>query len=112
YYVKEYNQAANIEDWDYFVMCEGTAFNNNASNSIYLLDPNYSQTNISMTVSSQNVSVIPNSAVSVTGSGLNYSVFISSTNDVTSPTTVDLQFQLLENGTVVDTKLIPIVVNP
>lgn len=112
YYVKEYNQAANIEDWDYFVMCEGTAFNNNASNSIYLLDQNYSQSNISMTVTSQNVSVIPNSAVSVTGTGLNYSVFITSTNDVTSPTTVDLQFQLLENGTVVDTKLIPIVVNP
>ncbi|AEA43498.1 T9SS type A sorting domain-containing protein [Fluviicola taffensis] len=112
FYVKEYNQAANIEDYDYFAMCEGTAFNNSASNSIYLLDPNYSQANLGMTVTSQNVSVIPNSAVSVSGSGLNYSVFITNTNDVTSPTTVDLQFILVENGVNVDTLLIPIVVNP
>lgn len=111
-YVKEYDQLANIEDWDNFVMCEGTAFNNNASNSIYLLDPNFDHSNITMTVTSQNVSVIPNSALSVSGSGLNYSVFVSNTNDVTSPTVVDLQFSLLENGTVVGTQLIPITVNP
>lgn len=111
-YVKEYDQLANIEDWDNFVMCEGTAFNNNASNSIYLLDPNFSQSNISMTVTSQNVSVIPNSAVSVSGSGLSYSVFVTNTNDVTSPTIVDLQFTLLENGVSVGTQLIPITVNP
>ncbi|MNJ88976.1 hypothetical protein D3C87_65370 [compost metagenome] len=111
-YVKEYNLAANIEDWDTFVMCEGTAFNNGASNSIYLLDPNFSQSNITMTVTSQNVAVIPNSAVSVSGSGMGYSVFVSNTNDVTSPTIVDLQFTLLENGVNVGTQLIPITVNP
>lgn len=111
-YVKEYNLAANIEDWDNFTMCEGTAFNNSASNSIYLLDPNFSQANISMTVTSQNVSIIPNSAVSVSGSGLGYSVFVTTTNDVTTPTIVDLEFTLLENGNVVQTQLMPITVNP
>lgn len=111
-YVKEYDQLANIEDWDNFVMCEGTVFNNNASNSIYLLDPNFDHSNITMQVTSQNVAVIPNSAVSVSGSGLNYSVFITTTNDVTTPTIVDLQFSLLENNTVVGTQLIPVTVNP
>ncbi|MGV3613045.1 MAG: T9SS type A sorting domain-containing protein [Fluviicola sp.] len=112
FYVKEYNQAANIEDWDTFVMCEGTSFNNGASNSIYLLDPNFSQANITMTVTSQNVAVIPNSAVSVSGSGTGYSAFITTTNDVTSPTIVDLQFTLLENGSAVGTQIIPVTVNP
>jgi hypothetical protein len=112
FYVKEYNQAANIEDWDTFVMCEGGAFNNSASNSIYLLDPNFSQANISMTVTSQNVGIIPNSAVSVFGSGLTYSVFVTNTNDVTSPTIVDLQFTLLENGVSVGTQLLQMTVNP
>lgn len=111
-YVKEYDQLANIEDWDNLVMCEGTTFNNSASNSIYLLDPNYDHSNLSMTVSSQNVAVIPNSAVSVSGSGTAYSVFVTTTNDVTTPTIVDLQFTLLENGTAVGTQLIPITVNP
>jgi len=111
-YVKEYDQLANIEDWDNFVMCEGSVFNNSASNSIYLLDPNFDHSNISLTVTSQNVSVIPNSAVSVSGSGLNYSVFVTNTNDVSSPTIVDLQFTLLENGVNVGTQLIPITVNP
>lgn len=112
FYVKEYNQPANIEDWDNFVMCEGTTFNNSASNSIYLLDPNFSQANISMTVTSQNVAIIPNSAVSVSGSGLGYSVFVTNTNDVTSPTIVDLQFTLLENGNTVETVLLQMLVNP
>lgn len=112
FYVKEYNQAANIEDWDNFVMCEGTTFNNSASNSIYLLDPNFSQANISMTVTSQNVAIIPNSAVSVSGTGLNYSVFVTNTNDVSSPTIVDLQFTLLENGNPVETVLLQMLVNP
>jgi len=112
FYVKEYDQMANIEDWDTFVMCEGGVFNNSASNSIYLLDPNFSQANISMTVTSQNVGIIPNSAVSVSGSGLNYSVFVTNTNDVTSPTIVDLQFSLLENGSAVGTQLLQMTVNP
>lgn len=112
FYVKEYDQLANIEDWDNFVMCEGSIFNNSASNSIYLLDPNFDHSNISMTVTSQNVAVIPNSSVSVSGSGLGYSVFITTTNDVTTPTIVDLQFNLLENGTIIDSQLLPITVNP
>jgi hypothetical protein len=111
-YVKEYDLPASIEDYDNFVMCEGTPFNNSASNSIYLLDPNFDHSNISMTVSSQNVSVIPNSAVSVSGSGLGYSVFVTTTNDIASPTIVDLQFTLLENGTTIETTLLPITVNP
>lgn len=111
-YVKEYNLAANIEDSDIFVMCEGSAFNNGASNSIYLLDPNYSQANITMTVTSQNVAVIPNSAVSVSGTGTSYSVFVSNTNDVSSPTVVDLEFKLFENGVLADTKLTQMTVNP
>ncbi len=111
-YVKEYNLAANIEDWDNFVMCEGTVFNNSASNSIYLLDPNFSQANTSMTVTSQNVAIIPNSAVSVSGSGLSYSVFVTNTNDVSSPTIVDLEFTLLENGNIVETVLLQMLVNP
>lgn len=111
-YVKEYNLAANIEDWDNFVMCEGTVFNNSASNSIYLLDPNFSQANTSMTVTSQNVAIIPNSAVSVSGSGLSYSVFVTNTNDVSSPTIVDLEFTLLENGNIVETALLQMMVNP
>lgn len=111
-YVKEYDQLANIEDWDNFVMCEGSVFNNSASNSIYLLDPNFDHSNISLTVTSQNVAIIPNSAVSVSGSGLNYSVFVTNTNDVSSPTIVDLQFTLLENGVNVGTQLIQMTVNP
>ncbi len=111
-YVKEYNVLGNIEDFDNFVMCEGTLFNNSSSNSIYLLDPNYNLSNLSMTVTSQNVAIIPNSAVSVSGSGLIYNVMISTTNDVTSPTIVDLQFSLIENGVTTQTMLIPITVNP
>jgi hypothetical protein len=111
-YVKEYDQLANIEDWDNFVMCEGSVFNNSASNSIYLLDPNFDHSNISLTVTSQNVAIIPNSAVSVSGSGLSYSVFVTNTNDVSSPTIVDLQFTLLENGVNVGTQLIQMTVNP
>lgn len=111
-YVKELNNNANIEDWDYFVMCEGTSFNNSASNSIYLLDDNNYATITTMTVTSQNTAIIPQSSVSVSGSGTSYSVFITSTNDVTAPTIVDLEFKLYDNGVLVDTKLIPITVNP
>lgn len=111
-YVKEYNVLGNIEDYDNFVMCEGTVFNNNSSNSIYLLDPNYNLSNLSMTVTSQNVAVIPNSAVSVSGNGLAYNVFVTTTNDVATSTIVDLEFSLIENGVTTQTVLIPITVHP
>lgn len=113
FYVKEYNQLANIEDNDLFTMCESSVFNNSASNSIYCLDPNFSQQGLTMTCVSQNVSVIPNSAISVTGAGtLHFSLNISNTNDVSSPTVVDLEFELFDNGVSCGTALIPITVNP
>lgn len=113
FYVKEYNQLANIEDYDIFAMCESSVFNNSASNSVYCLDPNFSQQGLTMTCVSQNVSVIPNSAISISGAGtLNFSLNISNTNDVSSPTIVDLQFELFDNGVSCGTQLIPITVNP
>ncbi len=113
FYVKEYNQLANIEDYDLFAMCESSVFNNSASNSVYCLDPNFSQQGLTMTCVSQNVSVIPNSAITVFGAGtLNFSLNISNTNDVSSPTIVDLQFELFDNGISCGTALIPITVNP
>jgi trimeric autotransporter adhesin len=113
FYVKEYNQLANIEDYDLFAMCESSVFNNSASNSVYCLDPNFSQQGLTMTCVSQNVGVIPNSAISVSGAGtLNFSLNISNTNDVSSPTIVDLQFELFDNGISCGTQLIPITVNP
>lgn len=113
FYVKEYNQLANIEDYDLFAMCESSVFNNSASNSVYCLDPNFSQQGLTMTCISQNVGIIPNSAITVLGAGtLNFSLHISTTNDVSSPTIVDLQFELFDNGVSCGTMLIPITVNP
>lgn len=113
FYVKEYNQLANIEDYDLFAMCESSVFNNSASNSVYCLDPNFSQQGLTMTCISQNVGIIPNSAINVFGAGsLNFSLNINNTNDVTSPTIVDLQFELFDNGISCGTTLIPITVNP
>lgn len=113
FYVKEYNQLANIEDNDIFVMCESSVFNNSASNSIYCLDPNFSQQGLTMTCISQNVGVIPNSAISITGAGtLTFSLNVSNTNDVSSPTIVDLQFELFDNGVSCGTALFQMTVNP
>lgn len=113
FYVKEYNQLANIEDYDLFAMCESSVFNNSASNSVYCLDPNFSQQGLTMTCVSQNVGIIPNSAISLSGAGtLSFSLNISNTNDVSSPTIVDLQFELFDNGISCGTQLIPITVNP
>jgi trimeric autotransporter adhesin len=113
FYVKEYNQLANIEDYDLFAMCESSVFNNTASNSVYCLDPNFSQQGLTMTCVSQNVGIIPNSAITITGAGtLNFSLNINNTNDVSSPTIVDLQFELFDNGISCGTQLIPITVNP
>jgi hypothetical protein len=113
FYVKEYNLLANIEDYDVFAMCESSVFNNSASNSVYCLDPNFSQQGLTMTCISQNVSVIPNSAITVyPAGGLYFSLNINNTNDVSSPTIVDLQFELFDNGISCGTTLIPITVNP
>ncbi|WP_343635106.1 T9SS type A sorting domain-containing protein [Fluviicola sp.] len=114
FYVKEYNILANIEDYDLFAMCESSVFNNSASNSVYCLDPNFSHQGLTMTCVSQNVGIIPNSAITVfpTTGGLTFSLNINNTNDVSSPTIVDLQFELFDNGISCGTMLIPITVNP
>lgn len=111
-YVKELDAPANIEDYDLLSMCEGTSFNNGNDPAVYLLDDNYSHSNLSITASSQNTAVIPNSAITVPDAGtLNYRISISNTNDVTAQTTVDLLITLLENGTPAGTLNLPVTVN-
>lgn len=113
FYVKEYNQLANIEDNSVFTMCESSVLNNPANNSVYCLDPNFSQQGLTMTCVSQNVSIIPNSALNISGSGsLQFSVNIANTNDVSSPMIVDLQVELFDNGVSCGTKLIPVTIYP
>ncbi len=113
FYVKEYNQPANIEDHSLFTMCESSLLNNPANNSVYCLDPNFSQQGLSMTCISQNVSIIPNSAISVSGSGsLQFSINVGNTNDVSSPMIVDLQVELFDNGISCGTRLIPVTIYP
>ncbi len=113
FYVKEYNVLGNIEDNDVFAMCESSVFNNSASNTIYCSELNFNQQGLTMTCVSQNVGIIPNSAINVFGAGtLNFSLNINNTNDVSSPTIVDLQFELFDNGVSCGTALIPITVNP
>ncbi len=113
FYVKEYNQLANMEDNSLFALCESSVLNNPANNSVYCLDPNFSQQGLTMTCISQNVSIIPNSALSISGSGtLQFSVTIGNTNDVSSPMIVDLQVELFDNGISCGTKLIPVTIYP
>jgi hypothetical protein len=111
-YVKEYNRAANIEDFDLLQFCEGTSFNNNGDPAVINLDPNFSQANITMTCQSQNTSIIPQSAINTYGNGLSYYLTISGSNDVTTTTTVDLLWTLLENGVAVGTVYTPVTVFP
>lgn len=112
--VKEYNQAANIEDYDLFQMCEGTFFNNNGDLAVYCLDPNYSSSNITMTCVSQNTSIIPQSAVNIypVGNNLNWFLSITTTNDVTTTTTIDLLWTLFEDGVQVGTLYTPVTIYP
>lgn len=112
--VKEYNQNANIEDYDNLSMCEGTSFNNGGDYVIYCLDPNFSHTNMTMTCTSQNTAVLPQSAISIYPSpdNLFWYLTISTTNDVITPTIVDLEWVLLENGVQVGTLFVPITINP
>lgn len=112
-YVKEYNQLASIGNYDLFTMCEMAAFNNTSGNSIYTTDPNFSHQGLTMTCTSSNTAVIPNSQISIDGAGTQtFSLNISNTNDVSAPTIVDLQFELFDNGVSCGTALIPITVNP
>ncbi|HLP55308.1 MAG TPA: T9SS type A sorting domain-containing protein [Fluviicola sp.] len=112
--VKEYNQAANIEDYDNLSMCEGTSFNNGGDYTIVCLDPNFSHTNMTMTCTSQNTSVLPQSAITITPSAdnLTWYLTISTTNDVSTPTIVDLEWILMENGVQVGSLFVPVTINP
>lgn len=109
-YVKEQDDVANIEDYDLFQFCEGTAFNNNGDVAVINLDPNFSHANLTMTCVSQNTAIIPQSNVSITGNGLNYYLTISGTNGVSSTTTVDLLWTLLENGSSIGTLYTPVTI--
>ena len=109
-YVKEYNTAANIEDYDLFAMCEGTYFNNSGDPAVYCLDDNYDHSNMTMTCVTQNSAIIPQSAITVSGSGLYWYLTISNTNDVTANTVVDLLWTLSENGTAVGTLITSVTI--
>lgn len=111
--VKEYNQAANIEDYDLFQMCEGTYFNNNGDMAVYCLDPNFMHSNMSMTCVSQNTAIIPQSSINVTTSDyLSWYLTISTTNDVATTTTIDLLWTLFEDGVQVGTIYTPVTIYP
>ncbi len=110
-YVKEYNTAADIDDYAIVQMCEGSTWNNNGQGSVYIIDNNYSQANITMTCTSQNTVVIPQSAISVSFDGTSYYYLtISNTNDVAVNTTIDLKWDLFENGVLVETFYMPATV--
>lgn len=113
-YVKEYNAGANLEDYDLLTMCEGTSFNNNGDYAVYCLDPNFSHTNITMTCTSQNTSILPQSSINIYSSPdyLYWYLTISTTNDVATPTIVDLEWELFENGVSQGTMFVPITINP
>ncbi len=112
--VKEYNQNANIEDYDNLSMCEGTSFNNGGDYTVYCLDPNYSHANMTMTCTSQNTAVLPQSAITIypSADNLYWYLTISTTNAVAAPTIVDLEWILFENGVQVGSLFVPITINP
>jgi len=110
-YVKEYNTAANIDDYAFVQVCEGTSWNNNGYPSIYIVDNNYSQANITMTCTSQNTAVIPQSSINVAFDGVSYYYLtINTTNDVPTNTTIDLKWDLFENGNLIQTIYMPATV--
>lgn len=114
-YVKETNMNASIEDYDYNVMCEGTSYTTNFG--LYALEDNFNKNNLTVSFSSQNTSVIPNSYISssqsfINESGVGFSLSISNTNDVSTPTTVDVLFTLKDHGVPVGTQIVPVLVNP
>lgn len=113
FFVKEYNLLAEMVNQSVFSLCEGTALTDPANNSISCSDPNFSHQGLSMTCISQNQAVISNSMITVTGAGtLQFSAAINSTHNVSSPTIVDLQVELFDNGISRGTRLIPVTVYP
>lgn len=108
--VKEKNSAANIEDWSSITMCEQASFDNGGNYILYSLDDNYSSGNVTMTCTSGNTAVIPNSAIMISNDGLYYFIDIASTNDVTANTVVDLTWTLYENAVAVGSILMPVTV--
>ena len=110
--VKEKNSAANIEDWSSITMCEQASFDNGGNYILYSLDDNYSSGNVTMTCTSGNTAVIPNSAITISNEGLYYSIDIASTNDVTANTVVDLTWTLYEDAVAVGSILMSVTVIP
>jgi hypothetical protein len=108
--VKEKDSPANIEDFSSITMCEQSAFDNDGASILFNLDDNYSNSNVTMTCTSSNTAVIPNSAITISNDGLYYFIDIASTNDVTANTVVDLTWTLLENAVAVGTILMPVTV--
>lgn len=113
FFVKESNLPAQMIGQSIFSLCEGTELTNPANNSIFCSDPNFSQQGLSMTCISQNQAVISNSMINLTGAGtLQFSANINNTHQVSSPTIVDLQVELFDNGISRGTRLIPVTVYP
>ncbi len=109
-YVKEYNTPADIDDWAFVNMCEGGTWNNGGDYSIYIIDENFSQANITLTCTSQNTAIIPQSAINASISGNVGYLTISSTNSVSANTTIDLKWDMFENGVLVETIYMPATV--
>lgn len=107
-YVKEYDRPAEISSSGSYSLCEGAAFNNHGNPALHSTDPNFDHSNISMTCASQNTSVLPQSAVSVSGDGLSWNLNIGTTNNIPATTIVDLQWTLHENGVPIGTRLTPV----
>jgi hypothetical protein len=112
--VKEYDLEANIEDYDIFEMCEGTSFNNGGDPALFCLDPNFAHENMTMTCTSQNTAILPQSAITIAPSAdhLYWYLNIATTNDVIAPTIVDLEWTLFENGIAVGSLFTPVTINP
>src|SRR6218665_2482387 len=110
-YVKEYNTAADVDDWAEVQICERGTWNNNGQGAVYIYDADYSQANITMTCTSQNTAIIPQSAINVYFDGVSYYYLtINNTNDVTVNTTIDLKWDLFENGVFIETIYMPATV--
>lgn len=104
-YVKEYNTEADIDDWTNIQMCEGSEWDGDGYGAIYIVDNNFSQANVTLTCTSQNTAVIPQSAINVVFDGVSQGYLnISTTNDVSAATTIDLKWDLYENGVLVATQ--------
>ena len=63
-YVKELDEPANIEDYENVSLCEESSYSNGGNAVVFCLDNNFSHSNLSMTVTSQNTAIIPQSAIS------------------------------------------------